>query len=484
MRNVHPYFPLLILIILSLSGCALPQQQVSQEFEHNWDYETVRSDVALIKTAPEAIARRVDLVRSATKSIDIEYFSWDKDTTGLMLLNELIIAAERGVKVRIILDDLLVFNDKWLASAASHHNLSIKLFNPFNARKSGWLSRAFDFKKNQSSLDHRLHEKYINIDGQTLVLGGRNIGDAYFSYKKKNNFFDLDVLVRGDVISSFEANFEEHWNGPYTSDLTHLITVKENQPGDTFRYLLTKNHKKNPDIVNDIEHQIASLNKPEYVPAKVTAIFDSAKKIEDAKPYFRYRVEHFIYRYPSEKKDLFISTPYMLPNEDGFKVVNDFITSGAKVTLATNSLASNDSGFVPAYYATHRHELLDKGLDIYEYDTHALHLKNTNTRQGHYHNKAFILDHRLSYIGSSNFDPRSDFLNLELGLLIESEEFAIQLKDYIIGDRSLFWKVNKNNNGKLEWQRGEQKKTKDPNYSIINKASDKLFKAMDIESEL
>jgi putative cardiolipin synthase len=472
------------LTLLALAGCAAPQPEVSDQFQRDYEFKTVKGNVSLVESAPEAIARRIELVRNAKTSIDIEYFSWNKDTTGLLFLEELVAAAERGVKVRIILDDLLVFNEKWLASAATHKNLDIHIFNPFNARKAGWLTRAFDFQKHQKSLDHRLHEKYMNIDGETLVLGGRNIGDDYFSYKPKNNFFDLDILVQGDVAEDFERNFEEHWVADYTSDIAYLIDLKDKQPLESFKRTLAKITKNKQDIIADIENRIRVLREPNYIEAKLTPIFDSAKKLDDSMPYFRHRIEHFVYRYPSAKKELLISTPYMLPNEDGFKVVNDFAKQGTNITLVTNSMASNDSGFVPAYYEKHREELLNKGVNIYEYDTHAIHLKNVITLKGHYHNKAFVLDNKLSYIGSSNFDPRSDFLNLEFGVMIESEDFAQQLEHYLLGDKSLYWKVERDKQEKLEWTRGKQRKTKEPNYGVSSQVFDKLYRAINIETEL
>ncbi|MFA0442675.1 phosphatidylserine/phosphatidylglycerophosphate/cardiolipin synthase family protein [Vibrio sp. 10N.222.51.C12] len=466
-----------------ISGCATHQPQIDSNFESDWQYQTFHGEVSLISSAPQAFAQRLALVRAAQKSIDIEYFSWAKDVSGLMLMDALTQAAKRGVKVRIILDDLLIFNETWLASANQTPNLDLRIFNPFKSRKTNWLGRSFDYQSNKAQLNHRLHEKYFNIDGEVLILGGRNIGDDYFSFKSKNNFFDLDTLIKGQVINPFEENFLALWENDLVTPIEALITSKK-QNSDELTQAVAKSVEQNQALVTRIESEVNALDDAIYVPAKITPIFDSVDKVGTSMPYFKKRLEHFVYRYPSKKEELIISTPYLIPHNDGFKVIPDFINHGADVTLFTNSAASNDSPFVPAYYAQHRQGLLDLGVNIYEYDTDATHRNNYHSASGHFHNKAFILDSILSYVGSSNFDPRSDFLNLEFGIVIESEAFAEQLKRYLFSeDHSYYWHVQQDKND-TSWESDTQKITKEPGTTLLSPVSNALFRSLNIESEL
>ena len=192
-----------VMLIALVTGCAQPFPEVEENFEASWKTNEYQAEAYLIPTADEAFARRVALVRNATSSIDMTYFSWDKNTLGLMLLDELKHAADRGVQVRITLDDLLVFNDKWLAELNEHDNIQIRIFNPFNSRKMGWIGRAFDFAGNQKKLDNRLHEKYFNVDHHSMILGDRIIGVEYFGFSKDANFFDMDTLFTGVIINPF-----------------------------------------------------------------------------------------------------------------------------------------------------------------------------------------------------------------------------------------------------------------------------------------
>ncbi|MDG2898319.1 phospholipase D-like domain-containing protein, partial [Vibrio parahaemolyticus] len=196
--------------------------------EANWQTTQHQADVYLIPTAPEAFARRVELVRNAQQSIDMTYFSWESDTLGLMLLNELKHAADRGVQVRLTLDDLLVFNEKWLADLSAHNNIQIRLFNPFDSRKSGWIGRAINFSTHQQRLDNRLHEKYFNVDHQWMILGGRNIGNDYFGYSRKANFFDMDVLFKGSIIQAFDQNYQQLWHSKHVTPIENIVKVNPN----------------------------------------------------------------------------------------------------------------------------------------------------------------------------------------------------------------------------------------------------------------
>ncbi|EGQ9275867.1 phospholipase D family protein [Vibrio vulnificus] len=466
-----------------LVGCAQPYPEVEPDFEANWQTTQHQADVYLIPTAPEAFARRVELVRNAQQSIDMTYFSWESDTLGLMLLNELKHAADRGVQVRLTLDDLLVFNEKWLADLSAHNNIQIRLFNPFDSRKSGWIGRAINFSTHQQRLDNRLHEKYFNVDHQWMILGGRNIGNDYFGYSRKANFFDMDVLFKGSIIQAFDQNYQQLWHSKHVTPIENIVKVNPNY--SAFAKAVNKEEIDRNIILAEVEKQVKQLTSPNFITAQVTPVFDSLKKLENNKPYFRKRAERQVWQQITTANKAVISTPYVVPGNNGFAFIDTLMKQNTDVTLMTNSSASNDSGFIPAYYEEHRQTLLDKGVHILEYKNKAKNDDHYFHADTYYHNKTVILDDRLTYIGSSNFDPRSDFLNVEFGVLIQSETFAEHVMHYLTRQQDeLFWRVSRDEQGQTQWQSMNETHTKNPNYGGWHKAPNWIFKQLNGEFEL
>ncbi|MGR5002073.1 phospholipase D family protein [Vibrio celticus] len=466
-----------------LVGCAQPYPQVEPDFEAKWQTTQHQADVYLISTAPEAFARRVELVRNAQQSIDMTYFSWENDTLGLMLLNELKQAANRGVQVRLTLDDLLVFNEKWLADLSAHDNIQIRLFNPFDSRRSGWIGRAVNFSTHQQRLDNRLHEKYFNVDHQWMILGGRNIGNDYFGYSRKANFFDMDVLFKGGIIQAFDQNYQQLWDSEHVTPIENIVKVSPNY--SAFAKAVNKGEKDKNIILAEIEKQVKQLTNPNFITAQITPVFDSLNKLENNKPYFRKRAEHQVWQQIATSSKAVISTPYVVPSDGEFAFIDTLMEQKADITLMTNSSASNDSGFVPAYYEDHRQTLLDKGVHILEYKNQAKNDDHYFHADTYYHNKTVILDDRLTYIGSSNFDPRSDFLNVEFGVLIQSEDFAKHVIHYLTRQQNeLFWRVSRDQQGHTQWQSMNETHTKNPNYGGWHKAPNWIFKKLNGEFEL
>lgn len=478
------FWPTLFAAML-LTGCATPYPKVDPDFQADWQSPNYQAQAYLIPSAPEALARRIDLIRNAKTFIDITYFSWDGDTVGLMLLDELKQAADRGVQVRLALDDLLVFNETWLAELDGHRNIQIRIFNPFNSRGMGWIGRAADFQINQEQLDNRLHEKYFNIDHQYMILGGRNIGDEYFGYSHEANFYDLDVIFKGNVIESFANNYETLWKSEALAPIAQLIEVKTLGDYTDFVKAYTKASDKNPQIIENVQLNLAKLPEAEFVDVQVKPVFDSLAKLNDGLPYFRTRVERTLKNEIDGAKNAIISTPYIVPTDGEFMVIEALTKNGADVTLVTNSSASNDSLFIPAYYEKHRETLLDMGVDIYEYKDQAKNSDFFYHADSYYHNKTVVLDNKVSYIGSSNFDPRSDFLNIELGLVVYSEKFAEQVQHYLMREKDhIYWHVSRDEDGETQWQSGTEIQKSTPNYGAWHKLPDAIFRAMDGESEL
>ncbi|WP_227006615.1 phospholipase D family protein [Shewanella donghaensis] len=473
------------LAALIMSGCSMTYPEIDSSFESDWKVTEYQGEVSLIASAPEALARRIEFIRQAQNSVEMTHFSWKKDTSGLLLFNELKKAADRGVKVRISLDDLLVFNDKWMAELAFHDNIDIRLFNPFNSRKLGWMGRAFDFQFHQAQLDNRLHEKYFNVDGKIMILGGRNIGDDYFGYNQKANFFDLDAIFKGEIVSAFEDNFDSLWNSEHLTAITALVEVKHKGHYYEFNQALVKQTNEHQDVVDAIEQYVSGLNEIDYIPAKISPVFDSLAKLEDSKPYFRTRLEHLMDADIENAKKAVISTPYVIPTDKRFTALERLTANGANVILITNSSASNDSAFVPAYFEEYRPLLLDMGVDLYEFKDDAVNEDYYYHVDTYYHNKTLIIDDRYSYIGSSNFDPRSDFINIEFGVYIDSREFAKQLESYLLDKTSaLYWHVTKDENGEIHWQSDDELHHSSPNYSDWNKVPNWFIRGLNLESEL
>ena len=473
-----------ILALVTL-GCAQPYPEVPNDFESNWVSKSYTAQAFVLPTADDAFAQRIKLVRNATDYIEITYFSWDKDVLGLMLLNELKTAAENGVKVRIVIDDLLVFNEKWLAGVASQENIEIRIFNPFNSRSAGWLARAVDFSVHQKQLDNRLHQKYFNVDGQQMILGGRNIGDSYFGYSNKANFFDMDVIFSGEVINVFENKYEELWQHQLTIPIHDVISDSSAKKIKSFEKQYQKIKPAGEERIRHIEEKVASLSTPEYLNVSAIPVFDELDKTESHLPYLRIRGEQFISDYISNAKSAIISTPYLLPTDGEFTVIDQLLVAGADVTIITNSSASNDSGFVPAYYEEHRKTLLAKGVKILEYKDNAKHDDHYYDVNTNYHNKTIIIDDKITFVGSSNFDPRSDFLNMELGTFVKSEAFAQQVKKYLLKHQSeIYWRVSMDDEGGITWSDNHTSHSDEPNYSHWHRLPNRIFKHMNGESEL
>jgi putative cardiolipin synthase len=475
----------LMAVVSLAAGCATSFPEVESDFEQNWQPREYQAEVYLIPSASEALARRIDMVRSAKVSIDMTYFSWDKDIVGLMLLEEVKIAAERGVKVRLVLDDLLVFDEKWLAEVSQHPNMEVRLFNPFDSRKAGWLGRVGDFVSHKQTLDHRLHEKYFNVDHEHMILGGRNIGSAYFGYSDSANFFDTDVLFHGEVIEAFAHNYDQLWGSEHLVAIADLIQPVKPEQTIEFEKAKHKEFMQRQDVLEAVDASIEALREVETLSVVVTPVFDSAKKINDSKPYFRARAEQLVQAPLEKAKTVTISTPYVIAHNGEFTFIDQLIENNIDVTLVTNSSSSNDSAFIPAYYEQYREQLLDKGVNIYEYKDNAVNEDNFYQGDTYYHNKTVIIDDKLTYIGSSNFDPRSDYLNMEFGVFIQSKTFAQQVKRHLLQKKDeLYWQVSRDPEGKTQWVSGEQVETSSPNYGAVHKVPDWLFRKLNVELEL
>lgn len=425
----------------------------------------------LVPEADEALNWRLALTDHATRSIDIQYYLWYTDEAGTLLLSRVLKAAERGVRVRILVDDLLFAGDESKLAAICHHpNVEIRIFNPQFARKGP--AATLEILARFGQLNRRMHNKAFIVDNEVAIMGGRNIGNEYFGLGKKYNFVDLDVLTVGPVVPDASVSFDRFWN----SELSH--------PGEAFS--VETGPEATGSVIADI-HQwvretdgiLASSPFPrhsknwasrwnglahQWHPGKAALIDDAPTRTGD-KLEGRF-VEKALSQIsdPADKEVLFTS-PYLIPGRQVHQAIRSYHDRGVEVKLLTASMGANNHLFVHSHYRPHRGRLINDGVSLHEFREDAIpeirYVADTYPVVSDHlalHVKAGVGDRKRCFIGSLNLDPRAIDLNTENGLIIDSPGLAGELADFIdtLMDDQSAWSVTKSEKGSLQWKsRGE-----------------------------
>ncbi|MFZ1470390.1 MAG: phospholipase D family protein [Paracoccaceae bacterium] len=390
-----------------------------------------KTGVAALQNGADAFAARIILADAAVSSIDAQYYIWRGDLTGYLLLDSLQRAADRGVRVRLLLDDNGTSGlDSVLAALDGHRNIEVRLYNPFNLRRYKLLSYTFDFFR----LNRRMHNKSFTVDGHAAILGGRNVGDEYFGTGPSALFVDLDVLAVGVVVPEVSADFDRYWAAP-SVHLAGPIVGSATVPDPIGKRLAR--HADDPQLAeykallqsSDI---VTALAKGELGLEWTSAVLvsDDPIKGQGAVPredLLAVRLMKAVGRIETRFDGV---SPYLVPGAAGVKALATLKAQGVAVRMLTNSLEATDVLPVHAGYAKRRVDMLRSGVGLFE-----LHgQKNPAIPTGKIgpfgssgaslHAKTFAVDGVRIFVGSFNFDPRSTTLNTEMGLLIESEVMA------------------------------------------------------------
>jgi len=385
----------------------------------------------------DAFAARVELIKNAKKSLELQYFIFAGDDTAYAVIQLLVDAADRGVKVRVLVDDLLEGdNDDKIAILAQHPNIEIKLFNPTSARKLlGWIQLAF----NVNTLGRRMHNKLLVADNSAVILGGRNIENIYFAADKDDIFIDNDILAIGPLAYKASNEFETYWNSSISKNITEIADVdKEKYPYATFKKeLFQSSHtlRNNAYVQEAYERAFAQAALKHEIPliyGDAELYFDRPTKIitseDDASTHLS---EHLRPIVMSATRSLKIVNPYFIPNSDMIKNIKTLRDRGVEISILTNSLATNDGIPVYSAYSRYQKELISLGVHLYELNPHSFSYiyKDQKYRRGSIprsslHAKSMIIDDETFIIGSSNLDPRSIKLNTEVVAVIHSKELA------------------------------------------------------------
>lgn len=407
------------------------------------------SGVTPLAIGADAFAARMLLTDAATTSIDAQYYIWRTDLTGYLLLDRIKQAADRGVRVRILLDDHGTSGlDSEIAALQSHPNIEVRLWNPFKLRLFKMFSYVFDF----SRLNHRMHNKSFTVDGRAAILGGRNVADEYFSTGKTPIFVDLDVLVVGAVVSDISNDFDRYWNctSSYPADQFLVDSTWNNSIATGLNsFSNTKQMEEYRDILeqsNIVKQLYSGTLDLEWT--KATLISDDPAK-GHAKIPNKDLISGQMARAVGTIKHRFDGvSAYFVPGTEGIKIFTALKEQGIQVRMLTNSLEATDVLPVHAGYAKRRKCLLNNGIELFELRRQAS-VDAPITKMGHLgvsgaslHAKTFAVDGQRIFIGSFNFDPRSATINTEMGILIDSENMAQSLHqafDYGFG--GMAWQV-------------------------------------------
>lgn len=390
-----------------------------------------RTGIAPLQSGADAFAVRIALADAAVSSIDAQYYIWHGDLTGYLLLDALQRAAERGVRVRLLLDDNGTSGlDAELAALDANPNIEVRLYNPFNLRRFKWLSYGFDFFR----LNRRMHNKSFTVDGRATILGGRNVGDAYFDTGPAALFIDLDVLAVGAIVPEVSADFDRYWAAPAVHPAGPIVgaagtgdPVGEALAGfdddpqlAEYRQLLQKS-----GMVTALQQGDPGL---EWTTAVLVS--DDPVKGEGAVPREDLLATRLMQAVGHVETRFDGVSAYFVPGTAGVDAFATLEDRGVQVRMLTNSLEATDVIPVHAGYAKRRVAMLRSGVTLYELRKQAA--PGTSAPQhGHrvssgasLHAKTFAVDGKRIFVGSFNFDPRSTTLNTEMGLLIDSEKMA------------------------------------------------------------
>lgn len=418
-----------------------------------------RSGVAQLQDGIHAFAARLQLVEMADQGIDLQYYIWQRDITGVLLLDALHRAAERGVRVRMLLDDNGVGGiAPELAELDSHPNIEIRLFNPFVLRWPRLLTYALDFRR----VNRRMHNKSFTVDGAITLVGGRNIGDNYFSQDSSVNFFDMDVAALGSAAQEVSKQFDDYWASPSSVPVDLILA-----PPQTGALAAALSEIRIRPTAGPFEKACRDLpmidtltgeaDGFDWVP--VTLVADDPAKGQGPVPRDLLLTRRLLALLPAVERDLHLISAYLVPGRQFTETLIRWAGSGRQVRTLTNAQESTDVLPVHAGYVRYRAALVKGGVEVYE-------LKAEQDRRdpsdqfgligsanSSLHTKTFVIDRKTLFVGSFNFDPRSARLNTEMGFLIEHPGLAQSIArgfDRQLTDRA--YRVEQASGGGLQWR--------------------------------
>ncbi|MBL8790073.1 MAG: phospholipase D family protein [Rhizobiales bacterium] len=411
------------------------------------------TEARLLGSDMGALAARLDLIASATHTVDIQYYYWANDLSGRFLMAAALSAADKGIKVRILLDDLNAGGlDRHFAALDAHPGISVRLFNPLRFRFNG-LARLVALLSTFVTANNRMHNKNLVIDRSHAIVGGRNLGDPYFGLDHGTNFHDIDMHVSGKAAREAAGIFDTYWTATASRRVSrvigrsprrlgrlraHLRQLEQTVEAQDLLQRLAAFRKDGPPVTLQQVEQIAVAADP---PSKAV--------LRERKDWLGPRIEALI---ESAQREVLLFSPYLVPGKSGCELLKRTAARGVQVKVLTNSLAATDVVIAHSGYARYRRPLLEAGVGIYEQPARLTRerMHVFGSRKASLHTKSVLVDGQKGFVGSFNFDPRSKSINTEMGVFFDDARLGGRLHEELQGNLNQCLRVSLNQ-GALVW---------------------------------
>ena len=502
---------LLLLAVLFLAGCAsvpkdYPRTQssafkdphstaIGQYFAKVAARHPGKSGFGIIRKPRPAFTARVALTELAEKTLDMQYYLWEPDSTGRILAERVVEAADRGVRARLLVDDMtLTGRDAAVAAIDAHPNIEIRIFNPLAHRKARALSFITDFNR----VNHRMHNKILVMDNAFAIVGGRNIGNHYFGVDTHANFRDLDIAAGGPIVREISDVFDHFWNGPWSVPIAALVDRPHTEADLRATMKTVREQIAEEGYPHPLDQDVAQLKSQimgifdDFIWAPGRIVWDDPAEIV-ASGKTSTLTEGVFKRVGRLDSELLIESAYFAPRDRGADTLARLQDQGVRIRVLTNSLASNDVLAAHAGYTEHRADLVADGIELYELRPYPGPVEKNiviGDSKAALHTKAIVFDRKDVFIGSMNLDPRSGDINTEAGLYVESPELAAQVVEYM--DEGVrpenSYRVLLDENGKLYWltqsDGKEQRYDKDPHSTGMQRFIAGFIRLLPVEGQL
>jgi putative cardiolipin synthase len=449
--------------------------------EHGEEY----SGFKVLDSSHDGLFWRLALIDSATTSLDIQTYLWYPDHSGRLIMERAIRASQRGVKVRMIVDDLILQgHDQLIANLHAAPNIEFRIFNPWSGRES-LVQRAGEMLAEMERLNTRMHDKLMIVDGRAAVVGGRNIGDHYFGLHEVYNFHDTDLLGIGHIAEQSNGMFDMFWNSEWVAPADALSTEPD-------RDIARQQRASIQQAIAESDRLDSFTTEPQDWTGELEALVDELRIGRSKLVYDEATAEQISQNmaasmfnfYSIAKEELLIQNAYIIPADPAIEFLQERKEMGVRIRVLTNSLASHDVPAVNSHYEPYRDDLLKAGVDLWELradpaiqqtvvDVPPIKADFTGL-----HSKCAVADRRYVFIGSMNMDPRSRAINTEMGAMVDSPELAADLAAIIERNMSgeNAWHVQMDENGDLFWENSEERVDKQPARDGMQRVMNVLMK--------